>query len=136
MALLDKYEDYSDEDEDDEDCTVNKDEERTVVSADVVSRSDIIVGQGSVTVEKDMCDGLNIRLFGPNHIGFYGEVGCWIDSGTDSRMANARVFEREGCTEMTMSDDAKEEFYMEDPFDNKGVTLDISEKYNRYTANQ
>lgn len=63
---------------------MNKDEEKTVVSGDVVSKSEIVVGHGSVTVEKDMCDGFNVRLFGREDICVCGEVGCWIDSGTDS----------------------------------------------------
>ena len=99
---------------DDEGCGADKDEERTVVSADVLSGSEIVVGPGSVTVENDMCDRLDVGLFGPDDIYFYGEVGCWKDSGRDLQMVNARQFKREGCTEMTISDNEKEEFYMED----------------------
>jgi len=76
IALVEKYEDDKDKDKDDNDCRVNKDEERTVVSADVVSKSEIIVSQGSVMVAKDMCNGLDVELFGPDDICFYGEVGC------------------------------------------------------------
>jgi len=136
MDLLDDYEDDEDEDEDDEGCSADKDEERTVVSADVLRRSDIVVGQGSVTVENDMCDSLDVGLFGPDDIYFYGEVGCWKDSGRDSQMVNARQFEREGCTEMTISDDEKEEFYMEDAFDDNAITLEVPEEYDRCTDNK
>jgi len=89
MDVVDEYEDDEDEDKEDEGCRANKDEERTVVSADVLSGSEIVVSQGSDTVEKDMCDSLDVGLFGLDDVCFSVEVRCWIDSGTDSSMVNA-----------------------------------------------
>jgi len=75
MDLLDEYEDNEDEDEEDEGC-VDNEEKRTVVSADVLSGSEIVSDKGSVMVEKDMCDSLDVGLFGLDDIYFYREVGC------------------------------------------------------------
>jgi len=130
MDLVDEYEDDEDEDEGDEGNGADKDEEGTVVSADVFTGSEIVVGQGSVTVENDMCDSLYVGLVGSDDIYFYGEVGCWKDSGRDSQIVNARQFERDGCTEMTISDDEKEEFYREDAFDDNAITLEVPEEYD------
>ena len=95
MGLLEEDEDEDEgEEEEDEGCGTGEDEERPGASADGLSESEIVVDQGSVTVEKDMCDGLDVGSFGPENICFYGEVGYWKDSGPGSQMVNALQVDR------------------------------------------
>jgi len=58
----------------------------------------------SSVTESDDVDGSacmiedEIEVFGEEDMGVCGEVGCWVDSGWDSQMVNARELIRGGIT--------------------------------------
>ena len=56
-----------------------------------VTESDDV--EGSACMIED-----GIEIFGEEDMGVCGEVGCWVDSGWDSQMVNARELIRGGIT--------------------------------------
>jgi len=120
LCLLDAA-DGSDDDEDNV-CVAND---------DLLSGSESTLGQGSVMNESLFeNDELDVGTFGPDGICFYGEVGCWRDSGVESRMVNA--LEMTGrITKIDTHNDEKEGFSVKEVFDDDAVTLEVPEEYDR-----
>jgi len=120
LCLLDAA-DGSDDD-DDNVCVAND---------DLLSGSESTLGEGSVMSESLFeNDELDVGSFGPDGICFYGEVGCWRDSGVESRMVNA--LEMTGrTTKIDTRNDEKEEFSAKEAFDDDAVTLEVPEEYDR-----
>ena len=104
---------------------------------DLLSESEIIPGRGSVTIASLFDDDdLDVGCFGPDDICFYGEVGCWQDSGVKSQMVNAvETIRRSGGIEETDADDMSE-FQEKHKFDNNAITLEVPEEYDKLQDNE
>ncbi|RPA88339.1 hypothetical protein L873DRAFT_77494, partial [Choiromyces venosus 120613-1] len=116
----------------DDDGDGDDDDSVTAEGVDVLRESESVTGQGSVTGESCLDDSLDVGSFGPDDVCFYGEVGCWKDSGVNSRMVNAlEVRGRGGSTEMSTHDDENAEFRAAEMVVDDAETLEVPEEYDR-----
>jgi len=88
--------------------------------------------RGDVSRGSNVCDELEVGLFGPDDMCFYGEVGLWKDSGVDSPMVNTREVQGRGQNAASSTDDDNvAEFHEGATFDDNVETLKVPEDYDR-----
>lgn len=79
------------------------------------------------------CDELDMGLFGPDEVCFYGEVGGWKDIGINSQMVNAREVQEKGRG-AGMSSHRKEmvEFHARKLCVDEAEAIEVPEEYDRH----
>jgi len=97
-------------------------------ATDVMKDEDADCGTDDLSVLNARVDGFAVELFWNEEVYCCGEVGCWKDSGGESRLVNAWEVRRDGIA-MEM-DDEEAEYHSHEQLGEEVEPPGVPEEYN------